>query len=77
MMQHHHPVRKKLFFISVNKFVSLITAHFTDCVLEHYILLEQVIDGYFVLCVVMHRALQEETEESLDSGSSGSLCHIA
>lgn len=40
--------------------VSLIATHLADSVLEHHILLEQVINGNLILCVIVHRALEEE-----------------
>ena len=42
--------------ISVNLFVSLVAAHLADGVLEHNILLEEVVHRHFVLSVVVHRA---------------------
>ena len=63
--------------ISIDFFVSLITTHLTDSVLQHNILLEQVVHRNFTLCVVMHRALQEEAQEALDAMTAGAGCEIA
>ncbi len=56
--------------------VSLIAAHLTDGVLEHYILLEQVVNGYLVLSIVMHRALKEEAQESLGTITASAMSEI-
>ncbi len=52
---------------SVDLFVSLITTHLADGVLEHGVLLEEVVDGHFTLGVVVHGALEEEAQEALDA----------
>ena len=49
----------------VYEFVGLVAAHFTDGVLEHCVLLEEVVYGHFVYSVVVHRALEEEAQEAL------------
>ncbi len=51
----------------IDLLVGLVTAHLADGVLEHYILLEQVVNGDFVLGVVVHRALEEEAQEALSA----------
>ena len=61
----------------INFFVGLITAHFTQCVFQHYILLEQVVYRYFAFCVVVHRALEEEAQEALCAVASGACRKIA
>ena len=76
-MQNMPPRKYNLLVRLVNEFVSLITAHYADSVFEHYILLEKVIHRNLVLCVIMHRALEEEAEESLDTIASCSLSYIA
>ena len=49
----------------VDFFVCFVAAHFADCVLEHGVLLEEVVDGHFAFGVVVHRALEEEAQEAL------------
>ena len=54
-------------FRLVNQFVGFVATHFADGVLQHDVLLEEVVDGHFVLRVVVHRALEVETQEALDA----------
>ena len=61
----------------VDGFVGFVTAHFAESVFEHYVLLEEVVDGHFVLSVVVHRALEEEAEEALDTVASGASSEVA
>ena len=61
----------------VDCFVSFVAAHFADCVFEHDILLEEVVDGNFTLSVVVHRALEEEAEEALDAMTAGACREVA
>ena len=49
----------------IDFFVSLVTAHFADSILQDDILLEEMVDRHLALSIVMHRALQEEAEEAL------------
>ncbi len=63
--------------ISVNLFVSLVAAHLADGVLEHNILLEEVVHRHFVLSVVVHRALEEEAEEALYAEAACTLGEVA
>ncbi len=53
----------------VDELVSFVTAHFADSVFEHGVLLEEVVDGYFVLCVVVHGALEERSSGSAECRS--------
>lgn len=46
--------------VLIEFFVSLVTTHFANCVLEHGVLLIEVVYRNLVLCVVVHRRLQEE-----------------
>lgn len=55
----------KVYIILVDFLVSLVATHFTDCIFEHDILLEEVVDGHFTLRIVVHRALEEEAQEAL------------
>mgnify|MGYP001125850602 CR=1 FL=1 len=48
-------------------FVSFIASHLAQSILQHDILLEQMIYRNFTLCIIMHRALQEEAQETLDT----------
>ncbi len=61
----------------VDFFVSLIATHFADSVLQHGVLLEEMVDRNFTLGVVVHRALEEEAEEALDSVTAGACCEVA
>ena len=49
----------------VDLLVSLVATHLAEGVLQHHILLEEVVDRYLTLCIVVHRALQEEAQETL------------
>lgn len=51
----------------VDGLVSGVASHLADGVLQHHILLEEVVDRYLVLGVVVHRALEEEAQEALDA----------
>ena len=61
----------------IDGLVSGIAAHFADGVLKHHVLLEEVVDGHLALCVVMHRALEEEAQEALYAMASGACCEVA
>ena len=63
--------------VLVDRFVSLVTAHFADSVLQHCVLLEEVVYGYFVLGVIVHRALEEEAQEALDAVAAVACCEVA
>ena len=60
----------------VHLFVSGITAHLADGVLQHDILLEQVVNGNLVLGVIMHRALEEEAQEALSAPAASTACEV-
>ena len=62
---------------SVDLFVGLVTAHFADSVLEHHILLEEVVYGHLVFGVVVHGALEEEAQEALYAISAGTGRKVA
>ena len=49
----------------IDFFVCFVAAHFAQCVFEHDILLEEVVDGHFSLRIVVHRAFEEEAQEAL------------
>ena len=61
----------------VNLFVSLVASHFADGVLQHGVLLVEVVDGFLALGVVVHRRLEEEAEEALCAVASGTCCEVA
>lgn len=63
--------------LSVDKFICLVTAHFADGVLEHGVLLEEVVYGNFTLGVVVHGALEEEAQEALYAVAAGAGCEVA
>ncbi len=60
----------------VNEFVGLVAAHFTDGVLEHCVLLEEVVYRHFVYSVVVHRALEEEAQEALCAVATVACCEV-
>ncbi len=61
----------------VDLLVCLIATHLADSVLEHGVLLEEVVDGNLVLGVVVHRALEEEAQETLDAVTACACCEVA
>jgi len=61
----------------VNLFVSCVATHFADSVLQHGVLLEEVVYGNFVLSVVVHRALEEEAQEALDAVTAVASSEVA
>lgn len=61
----------------IDRFVSFVTAHFANSVFEHGVLLEEVVNGHFVLGVVVHRALEEEAQEALDAVTAGASGEVA
>lgn len=61
---------------SIDKLVGLIAAHLTDGILEHDVLVEKIVDRLFSLCVVVHRTLEEETQETLDAVTTGTVSQV-
>ena len=61
----------------INLLVSLISTHFADSVLQHSVLLEEVVHRFLTLCVVVHRSLEEEGEETLDATAAGTGGQVA
>ena len=61
----------------VDSLVSLVAAHLADGVLEHDILLEEVVHWHLTLGVVVHRALEEEAEEALYAVTAGTGGEVA
>ena len=57
--------------ISVYFLVSFISAHFAYGVLQHCVLLIKVVHSLFAFGEVVHRTLEEETEEALYAVSAG------
>ena len=57
-------------------FISFVTSHFADGIFQHYVLLEEVVDRYFSLCIVMHRTFEEETQEVLGAVTAGTGCKV-
>ena len=51
----------------VDFFVSLVATHLANGILEHGVLLIEVIDSLLVLRVVVHRRLEEEAQEALNA----------
>ena len=52
-------------------FVSLVSTHLADGIFQHDILVEEVVDSLLTFRVVVHRALEEETQEALDAVTAG------
>jgi hypothetical protein len=52
---------------SVNFLVGFVTAHLADSVLKHCVLLEEVVNGFLALSVVMHGGFEEEGKETLNA----------
>ena len=67
----------QLSFELIDFFVSLVATHFADSIFQHYILLEEMVDGHFVLCIVVHRALEEEAEEALSAVATCTRSEVA
>lgn len=61
---------KKSCYKLVDFLIGLITTHFTNSIFQNSILLEEMIDRNFVFSIIMHRTLQEETQETLDTKTS-------
>jgi len=61
----------------VYELVGLIATHFADSVLKHHILLEEVVYRHFVLCIVVHGALEEEAQEALCAIAAGACGEVA
>ncbi len=61
----------------INLLVSLVAAHLADGILEHHILLEEVVDGHLIFSVVMLRALEEEAQEALCAVAACTLGKVA
>ena len=64
-MRSSRRLQKLIRGILVYFLVSLIATHLTDGILQHGVLLIEVVDSLLALGIVMHRRLQEETEEAL------------
>ncbi len=62
---------------SIDFLVSLIAAHLADGVLEHYVLLEEMVDGHLILCIVVLRTLEEEAQEALSAVTACTGCEVA
>ena len=57
--------------------ISLIASHFADSILQHGVLLEEVVDRFLALGVVVHRSLEEEREETLDTTTACTGSEVA
>ena len=62
--------------LSVDFFVSLITSHLADSVLEHDVLVEEVVYSLLALSIIVHRTLEEETQEALYAVASGACSEV-
>lgn len=61
----------------VDFLVRLITSHLAYGVLEHDVLLEEMVDRHLIIGIIVHGALEKETEETLYAKSSGSRRKVA
>ena len=61
-------------YLLVKFLVGFVAAHFANSIFEDCVLLEKVIYGYFPFCVVVHWALEEETQETLCSPTASACC---
>ena len=61
----------------IDFFVGFVTSHFANGVLQHGILLEEVVHGNFAFKIVMHRALEEEAQEALRAAAAGRLLSLS
>lgn len=64
-------IRQLVYFL-----ICLIATHFANGILQHDVLLEEVIYRNFVLCIVVHRALEEETQEALCTITALACCKV-
>ncbi len=71
---HFSPLSGK---ILVDFLISLITAHLTDGVLQHGVLLVEVVHSLFALGVVVHWRLEEEAQEALGAVTAGTGSKVA
>ena len=62
--------------VLINLLVSRVSTHLTHEILQHHILLEQVVDGDFFLGVVVHRALEEEAQETLRAPAASTVSQV-
>ena len=61
----------------VNFLVSLVTAHLADGVLQHRVLLVEVVHSLLALGVVVHWRLEEEAQEALGAVTASTGCKVA
>ena len=65
-----------LFFL-INLFVALIATHLADSILQHCVLLIEVVDWLLAHGIVVLWTLQEEAEEALCAKASCTCCKVA
>ena len=65
--------KKKL----VDFLISLVTAHLADGVLQHRVLLVEVVHSLLALGVVVHWRLEEEAQEALGAVTASTRCKVA
>ena len=63
--------------ILVDFFVSLVATHLADSILQHSVLLIEVVYRLLALSVVVHRSLEEEAQEALYAVASGTSSEVA
>ena len=61
----------------VNLLVGLIATKLANLVLEHSVLLIEVVNCLFALSVVVHRSFEEEAEEALNAVTAGAVSEVA
>ena len=62
---------------SVYLLVCLISAHIADGILQHGVLLVEVVHGFLALGEVVHRTLEEEAQETLYAVTAGAGSKVA
>ena len=60
--------------VLIDFFIWLVTAHLADGILQHGVLLIEMVNSFLTLGVVVHRTLQEEAQEALRTVTTGAGC---
>ena len=64
-------------FVLIDFLVNLVAAHLADGILQHGVLLIEVVYGFLALGVIVHGRLEEETQEALYAVAAGTGGQIA
>ena len=60
----------------IHLLVWLVSAHFANSILEHCVLLEEVVHRHFTLGVIVHWTLQIEAQEVLIAILTSARCQV-